>query len=506
MSKDSDPDVQLFSYADDQPCDGYGMLIPRRDAKPLPAPTPPKTAAAEKLKSLAQAGGKGALAAAAVLALMLLGSTGYGLVSEWNLAAAPTVMIVDPAATESTELGYGPQPALAAPAFFTDTRDAFIEGAETFVEVDLTGQQVRFFKRGVLLQSAEVFAEGARGSWLETPSGLYRVTEKDTERFNVIGQVTLPWQITFGGNFVMHGWPRYPDDTAVPPEFTGGGIRLSDLSAELLYSHVAVGTPVLVHKVELPEPDAFVYEPQVPELETPHYFVADLQNGTILAASDREAPAPIASIVKLMTAVVAAETVDLNSRVRATSPTFVTSLIPRLADRGSVSMYSLLQLLLVESSNEAAETIAGELGREEFIAAMNAKARQLGMLDTHFADPSGLSADNVSTAADLYRLVQYIHKDRSFIFEITNHTALPSAYSNGEFDGLINFNNVEEMDSFVGGKVGETRAAGQTSVSLHELSVANETRTLVVILLGSSDRTADIQTLLTYVEQRFSRE
>ena len=60
-------------------------------------------------------------------------------------------------------------------------------------------------------------------------------------------------------------------------------------------------------------------------------------------------------------------------------------------------MYSLLQLLLLESSNEAAEVIAGEVGREEFIKAMNAKAVQLGMLNTTFTDPSGLDDGNVST-------------------------------------------------------------------------------------------------------------
>ncbi len=168
-------------------------------------------------------------------------------------------------------------------------------------------------------------------------------------------------------------------------------------------------------------------------------------------------------------------------------------------------MYSLLQLLLVESSNEAAETIAGEIGREEFIEAMNAKARQLGMMQTHFADPSGLSAENVSTIGDLYKLTTYIHQNRSFIFEITANKKLSSAYVGGEFDGLINFNEIEDMDSFVGGKVGETLAAGQTSISLHNLTIQGKERTLVVILLGSSDRTGDVETLISYVQNRFSR-
>jgi len=145
-------------------------------------------------------------------------------------------------------------------------------------------------------------------------------------------------------------------------------------------------------------------------------------------------------------------------------------------------MYSLIQLLLVESSNEAAETIAGELGREQFIEAMNAKARQLGMMDTSFADPSGLSAENVSSVADLYILTKYIYNDKKFIFDITANETLSTVYVGGEFDGLINFNEVEDMENFVGGKVGETNAAGQTSVSLHKLKFQGVERTLAIIL------------------------
>jgi D-alanyl-D-alanine carboxypeptidase len=204
-----------------------------------------------------------------------------------------------------------------------------------------------------------------------------------------------------------------------------------------------------------------------------------------------------------MTAVIAAEELQLDQRVFVTSPNFVTSLVPRLANRSSVSMYSLMQLLLVESSNEASEVIAAELGRVDFIDAMNTKARQLGMLNTTFADPSGLSSENISTVGDLYRLTQYIYDNRRFIFDITKDINLPSSYQGGDFAGLINFNEVEDTTGFIGGKVGETLAAGQTSISLHELSIKGTTRTVVVIILGSDGRTADVQSLVSFVEEQF---
>lgn len=503
MPKKTDSTVRLFSYNDDQPIEGRGTLIPRKKKVKEKAGGKTNFGPTNLPVANKRIGAKVAVAALSLFAMAVLGTTGYGLISQSALLAAPIVTIVDPYTQSATTLDYGPQVALSKSNFFIETRDAFIDEGLTFVEVDMTRRQLRFFEKGVLIQSAEIMGVGEDGSWWETPSGLYKIEQKDEQVFSNFGQAYLPWLLTFQGNYLIHGWPTYPDKSPVMGDFTGGGIRLGDESAEALYQNVSVGTPVLVHADATKERDTFVYEPQVPEIDTPHYFIADVDNGTILAASDLNSPAPVASLVKLMTAVVAAEKINLDGRIRVASPTFVTSLIPRLAERSSVSMYSLLQLLLVESSNEAAETIAGEIGRDEFIEAMNAKARQLGMMNTHFDDPSGLSAENVSTVGDLYRLATYIQKNRSFIFEITTNNELSSAYVGGEFNGLVNFNSIKGMDSFVGGKVGETLAAGQTSVSLHKLDFQGEKRTLVVILLGSDNRTEDIEKLISYVQNRY---
>jgi D-alanyl-D-alanine carboxypeptidase len=128
-------------------------------------------------------------------------------------------------------------------------------------------------------------------------------------------------------------------------------------------------------------------------------------------------------------------------------------------------MYSLLQLLLVESSNEAAEFIAGIVGRERFVTLMNEKAGALGLANTTFTDPSGLDSGNTSSVGDLLRLAQYIYNNRSFILELSVNQDIQTAYKKGQFGKLENFNTIEGVDSFIGGKVGDTLAAGQTSVS-----------------------------------------
>lgn len=493
--------LQLIVHESDIPFVARGSLIPGAFT-PQSAQASSGSRAARRVTVAWPAVGRVVMVGVTALLLVVLGTAGYGTVVGQEQAAAPVVTVVDPHTLQVTPLDYGPQVALSQGTFYSETRAAFVADEITFIDIDIPRNQLRYFVDGVVTQSATIASIGEPGSWWETPAGLYQVANKEAAFFSNLAQANFPWVIAFEENFIIHGEPIYPDGSAVAEGFLGGGITLTDQAAEALYTAVAPRTPVLVH-TQTAAPDTFVYEPPAPEVTATQYFIADIGTDAVLASSDIDAQASIASLTKLMTAVVAAEELPLDDRVLVASPNFVTSLVPRLESRSSVSMYSLLQLLLVESSNEAAEVIASELGRDEFIAAMNTKARQLGMLNTTFTDPSGLDAGNVSTAGDLYRLTQYIHQNRQFILDITRDVTLPTAYQGGDFSGLINFNEIEDVTGFVGGKVGETLAAGQTSISLHELEIDNTTRTVVVIVLGSSERTADVGTLVRFVQMQF---
>jgi|GEM_PF-289439 len=415
---------------------------------------------------------------------------------------ATPVIVQDPYTAKQEPLKYGVQLAMSEPNFFTETRNAFIDESKTFIEVDLTTMQLRYFDHGVLHDQMTILGKGQKGSWWETPAGLYEVKDKKETQFSMFGQVNTPWAITFQGNFSIHGWPKFPDGKSVPADYTSGCIRLSDVDAQKLYEEAAVHTPVLVHEVPVVA-DSFVYEPKIPELATPHYLIADVESNTVLASSDLSDSVPIASLTKLMTALVAAEYLNLDQTIQVTQPTFVQSLIPRLGNRDKVSMYSLLQLLLVESSNEAAGVIANQIGQEKFVQYMNDKAASLGLLDTHFADPSGLSAANKSSLRDLLALTRYIYNNRKFIIDLTADQNLPTAYVSGQFGELSNFNKIAGLDNFIGGKVGETTAAGQTSISLHRLHVKGADRIIAIILLDSKSRGADVKELLQYAQDRF---
>lgn len=443
---------------------------------------------------------------ATCLTLLVAGfsAAGYAVFKSQLMLASPTVVFnSDRSPVEFEPLNYGRPLAVTEADYLFETQERFIEQALSFIEADLSAMVINYYEEGEVVFSAPILAKGREGSWWQTPAGIYEIGYKNKNHFSTFGQVNMPWSMAFQGNFFIHGWPVGPDGEPVPESYSGGCIRLSDKAAERLYELAKVGTPLIVHEEAL-RGDGFLYEPVGPELKTPHYLVADLKSHTVLAGSDLSAVAPIASITKLMTALIAAEYINLDKSVQLRYLPTIDSLVPRLDGRHTVSMYSLLQLLLVESSNEAAEVIAAELGREQFIARMNEKAAALGLSDTVFTDPSGLDAGNVSTLADLLRLSQYIYGNRRFIFELTRDQDLPNAYESGQFGELNNFNKLAEDVTFVGGKVGETLAAGQTSVSLHRLLVRGEERIIVVIILGSDGREADIKRLLQYVKDNFS--
>jgi serine-type D-Ala-D-Ala endopeptidase (penicillin-binding protein 7) len=494
-----------ISFADEEPVVANGSLIPpaRLSFTPrqlaLPARTPRLLIATRVFVALATLV---LVVAGAIGSFPYLHEQGTNLLASLQQPVMTTPVVVEhPYTRELTPLSYGIQVAFSEPNFFLATRDAFIEGSKTFIEADLATMKLRYFEAGILHKEYPILKKGEEGSFFETPAGLYEVEHKKVKHYTSFSQMYLPHSISFQGNFYIHGTPFY--ETGEKATSTQrSGIELSDEDADDLYTLVALGTPVLVYD-RVAEPDEFLYEPKVPELATPHYLLADIKSNTVLASSDLDAAVPIASLTKLMTAVVAAEYINLDSRIAISAPTFVQSLIPRLEERSSVSMYSLLELLLLESSNEAAEVIASEVGRATFIEYMNERAKALGMDSTVFTDPAGLESTNVSSVGDLLRLIQYIYEKRRFIIDISAGKKLPDMYVSREFSGLANFNDVSGLDNFIGGKIGETTAAGQTSVTLHTLKVKDTERIVAIIILGSEGRTADVQALMKYAEERF---
>ena len=189
-------------HEDDIPTPGSGMLIPRKKKKTLVAKT-----ALRKIDHYA------ALALIPLSVMVFILSAGmFGVQSVASVASAPAPKVAVSSGEENQlkPLNYGVQIALAQPVFFKETRDAFIEAETTFIEVDLTQMELRYFEAGVLTDSMEILAKGKRGTFWETPAGLYKVEDTEERYYSNLGQMYQPWTILFQGNFFIHGWPYYP--------------------------------------------------------------------------------------------------------------------------------------------------------------------------------------------------------------------------------------------------------------------------------------------------------
>jgi D-alanyl-D-alanine endopeptidase (penicillin-binding protein 7) len=139
-------------------------------------------------------------------------------------------------------------------------------------------------------------------------------------------------------------------------------------------------------------------------------YVVDQNTGESLFDKNSRAVVPIASITKLMTSMVVLDSkAPLTEQIEVTDEDrdYIKNTGSRLAVGSVLSREDMLHIALMASENRAAAALSRYFpgGRPAFIAAMNAKAKQLGMTDTHFESPSGLTSENVSSARDLVKMV-----------------------------------------------------------------------------------------------------
>jgi len=195
---------------------------------------------------------------------------------------------------------------------------------------------------------------------------------------------------------------------------------------------------------------------------------------------------PIASLTKLMTAVVAFEKIEPAEIIIITKEAVASEGVAGSFSEGEkFRLNDLVKSMMLVSSNDAAEAIALHFGKEEFIKAMNSKALELGMNQTNFVDVTGISTRNQSTINDLIRLTEYIRlfepgilgtsrKVKDTIIEVRT----------GKRRTLVNINYFAGDRDFVGGKTGSTPEAGGNLISIFNIADGPKT----VIVLGTEDR------------------
>lgn len=216
---------------------------------------------------------------------------------------------------------------------------------------------------------------------------------------------------------------------------------------------------------------------------------------------------PIASITKLMTAIVATEAGMLERTITMTEDMVATE-----GDAGNfkvgelVSGSDLLESMLLVSSNDAAEAFAQSYGRDAFIRLMNEKAQKLRMFNTHYVDPSGLSPMNQSTPNDLYALAGHLYEIHPAILGISrmNKTTVVDLKTNRKRTlSTINEFAAQRLVggsariAFVGGKTGYIEEA-EGNGNLFSI-FTHDGQPFVIVVLGSPDRFGETKLLLTCI-------
>lgn len=179
---------------------------------------------------------------------------------------------------------------------------------------------------------------------------------------------------------------------------------LSILSLLLVLTGAAVTSNALATEAALQRDPAQLH------LASGSALLIDLQTSKVIYQSKADAVLPIASVTKLMTAMVVLDakqsmTEDLTIDISQTPE--MRGVFSRVKLGSTLNRHDTLLIALMSSENRAAATLAHHYpgGYNAFIAAMNAKARALGMDHTHYVEPTGLSIHNVSTARDLSKLL-----------------------------------------------------------------------------------------------------
>ncbi|MFC5399929.1 D-alanyl-D-alanine endopeptidase [Undibacterium jejuense] len=177
-----------------------------------------------------------------------------------------------------------------------------------------------------------------------------------------------------------------------------------------LVTQKATLAPVALDKPSFGDAEGLNHSKDPLSLQSNVAYVVDQASSKVLFEKNPDVSLPIASITKLMTSLVVVEAnQDMNEEIEVTTDDIdkEKGTGSRLKIGAKLSRADMLHIALMSSENRAASALGRNYpgGREAFVSAMNAKARQLGMTDTHYVDSNGLSSQNRASAKDLVKLV-----------------------------------------------------------------------------------------------------
>jgi len=246
-----------------------------------------------------------------------------------------------------------------------------------------------------------------------------------------------------------------------------------------------------------------------PKLKSSSVLIIDQSDSSVLYSRHSDVAMPIASITKLMTALVvldAKQPLDEAIEVTEADRDLPKAAFSRLTVGTTLSRGDLMHLALMASENRAAHALGSNYpgGLPAMVEAMNAKAAELGMTNSHFVDPTGLSSQNVASPEDLSKLViaashnstiREFSTDRHYAVKVRRH--------------MVEFRNTDNLVAnptwnIIVQKTGYIAEAGKCLV----MAAVIEGRSVVIVLLdslGKYTRVADAKRIKTWMEASASQ-
>ncbi|MDO8664649.1 MAG: serine hydrolase [Candidatus Liptonbacteria bacterium] len=236
-------------------------------------------------------------------------------------------------------------------------------------------------------------------------------------------------------------------------------------------------------------------------------FAADDGREQVLFQKNKDEQLPLASITKLMTALVASGIYKLDDIISVSGKSLSSKGASGIYRAGDRLLFSdALRALLIASHNEIADAMAEQAGKQAFLDLMNKKASELGLSDTQFInviglDPSGGSDSiNHSTAFDIYKLLKYTDKNYQNIIFITSFEQF--RLNNADGNLIANISSTDRLLGrqdvpfrILGGKTGETPRAKQNLAIVTESPCGGK---LFSVVLRSENSFDDMEKLLQY--------
>ncbi len=239
------------------------------------------------------------------------------------------------------------------------------------------------------------------------------------------------------------------------------------------------------------------------DLRSSVVLVVDQDTDEVLFEKNKDAILPIASLTKLMTALVTVEAnLPLGEELEVTQDELVRARSrSNLRPGFELTRSTALHLALMSSENRAAQLLGRTYpgGVARFVEAMNAKARLLGMDDSHFADPTGLSPENRSSARDLVRLVKAAYEHEVIReYSVSGELELPVGKRTVRYGNTNRLTDNPDWDIGLQ-KTGYISAAGRCLV----MQAVIEGKRVVMVFLdsvGKHSRIGDAQRMRAFLE------